>query len=78
MRFPVGDWQFWVATILAVVALAWVLRGLIPVPILSRGKRRQRQGIKRATLTIEGRSVADSTVPGAKAGVQRRRDADHP
>ena len=27
---PVGDWQFWVVTGLAVVALAWLVKSALP------------------------------------------------
>lgn len=52
MRFPVRDWQFWVATLLALLAAGWLLRGVIPWRrILGRPARRRG---KRATLTLDG------------------------
>lgn len=54
MRFPVHDWQFWVATAAFVAAGAWLLRAVLPVPWLK--KRRSRRG-QRATLTVGGRPV---------------------
>lgn len=51
MSLPVGDWQFWVATVLAVAAAWYVLQHLLPFP----GKRRKRQR-RRVSLTIGGRA----------------------
>jgi hypothetical protein len=54
---PIDDWQFWVATGLFVFAAAWLLKGVLPVPILSgRHKRRKRE--RRATLTVGGKPLA--------------------
>lgn len=53
---PVGDWQFWLVTALALIAAAWLLRGVLPIPSLRARLRRKKQ-TKRATLTIDGRSV---------------------
>lgn len=53
MRFPVGDWQFWIVTGAGIVALWYIARAI--VPSLSRRRRRTR----RATLTIEGRGIDD-------------------
>lgn len=53
---PVGDWQFWATTVVFVLAVAWLLRGVVPIPILSaRLKRRRRQ--KRVTLTVGGKAT---------------------
>lgn len=52
MRFPTHDWQFYVATGIALLALLWLLRRFIP----GVRKRRRRRG-RPATLTIEGRQV---------------------
>ena len=48
MPFPIHDWQFWVATALALGAAWWLLKGTIP------RKTRKSKG-RRATLTIEGK-----------------------
>jgi hypothetical protein len=53
---PVGDWQFWAVTALFVLAAAWLLRGVVPVPFLSR-RYRKRKGQRRVSLTVGGRSV---------------------
>jgi hypothetical protein len=50
---PIGDWQFWVVTVLAVLALAYLLREVLPAR-LSVWKRRR--GERKATLTIEGKT----------------------
>jgi len=52
MGFPIDDWQFWVATVAASLAVAWlVVRPLLRL-VRRRGGRRTR-----ATLTIEGRDA---------------------
>ena len=56
MSLPVGDWQFWAVTTLAAVALAWMLRGVLPIPILSRRHRRAKRE-RRVSLTVGGRTV---------------------
>jgi hypothetical protein len=48
---PVHDWQFWVVTAIAVVALWYLLRSILP-PSLG-GKRRK--GVS-ARLTIGGKA----------------------
>ena len=55
LSFPTHDWQFWVATGAFLFALAWLLRGVLPIPGLSRRYRR-RKSQRRATLTIEGKT----------------------
>ncbi len=49
--FPIADWQFWITTALFVIAAAYLLRGLLPVPWLRRRQRQRRQE-KRVRLTI--------------------------
>jgi len=53
MRFPIDNWQFWIATLIFLAAVAWVLRSL-PIPFL---KRRRSRGRQKATLTIGGKSI---------------------
>ena len=48
---PLGDWQFWVVTMLAVIALGAVLR-----PFLPALRRRSRQE-RRVRLTIEKKKL---------------------
>lgn len=50
--FPVHDWQFWVVTLLALGALCYLLRGVLP-------GAKKRKAIKRGrtTLTVGGKSV---------------------
>lgn len=45
---PVGDWQFWVVTLAALIAAAAVARMVWPAGVWPRGKVRG----KRAKLTI--------------------------
>ena len=52
MRFPINDWQFWVVTGAFVLAMAYLLRGVLPWP----GGRRRRRG-RRVDLTVSGRSI---------------------
>lgn len=53
-RFPVSDWQFWVATGLVALAAVWLLRDLLPT---IRRARRRRRTEKRATITIGGKPL---------------------
>ncbi len=55
MSFPIHDWQFWVTTAIFVAAAAWLLRGVLPIPFLTRHYRRTRTE-RRATLTIGGKT----------------------
>lgn len=55
--FPVHDWQFWVVSGAAALAAMWLLRGVLPIPWLSR-RRRARRGAHRATLTIDRRPIS--------------------
>ncbi|QYK48660.1 MAG: hypothetical protein KF838_02125 [Phycisphaeraceae bacterium] len=52
MKFPTHDWQFYIATGIAIAALAFLFRRFIPFGRRSAGRRRQ------TTLTIEGRLVS--------------------
>ncbi len=52
LSFPIADWQFWATTAVFLLAGLWLLRGVLPLPLLRRKKR----GRKRVTLTIEGRT----------------------
>lgn len=53
---PIGDWQFWVVTFLALCAAGYLLRNILPVPFFSkRAKRRKHES--RATLTVGGQRV---------------------
>lgn len=53
--FPVDDWQFWVVTVAALGAAGWLLRGVwgLLIPSRRRGRR-----AKRASLTVEGKSIS--------------------
>ncbi|CAG0962530.1 hypothetical protein PHYC_00805 [Phycisphaerales bacterium] len=53
MSIPWNDWQFWVVTAAAMLALIYVLREVIPVkrwPFKRKGKG------KPTSLTIDGKS----------------------
>lgn len=53
---PIGDWQFWVVSLLALGAAGYLLRNVLPVPFFSkRAKRKKHES--RATLTVGGQRV---------------------
>jgi len=54
MTIPIHDWQFWAVTAVFLFALVWLLRGVLPIPFLSR-RHKRRKSQKRVTLTVEGR-----------------------
>jgi hypothetical protein len=61
MMHLLTDWQFWVVTILALTALFWMLRNVLPrniSPFASRERGRS------ATLTIGGKVVDRKKRPG--------------
>ncbi len=51
--FPVDDWQFWIVTTVALLAVVWLCRKLLPGRLLSA----RRHSTKPATLTISGKPV---------------------
>jgi hypothetical protein len=53
--FPIHDWQFWVVTIVFLCALAWLLKGVIPIPWLSKRAKAKKQ-TKRVSITVEGKT----------------------
>lgn len=53
MPFPIDDWQFWVVTVVAFAAAAWLVWRLAPHRLF----RAKRRGSKPATLTVGGRPV---------------------
>ena len=55
---PIGDWQFWLVTLLALCALGYLLRNVLPVPFLSKLAKRKKHE-SRATLTVGGKRVGD-------------------
>ena len=52
---PVGDWQFWAVSLIALLAAGWLLRNVLPVPYLSR-RAKAKQGQKRVSITIGGKA----------------------
>jgi hypothetical protein len=54
MSIPVGDWQFWVVTLVCLTAGWFLLRDVLPIPFLRRARKR-RKGEKRASLTISAK-----------------------
>lgn len=54
VSLPLGDWQFWLTTALALAAAVWVLRGLVPERIWGVRIGKRRRGSKKTTLTIKG------------------------
>ena len=51
---PARDWQFWGATLIFALALAWIFRGVLPV--VGR-RRKQRRGRRRVSITVGGKAV---------------------
>jgi len=47
--FPVSDWQFWVGTLVVLIAALWIGRGLVRAFLPSRRKQQTK-----VTLTIGG------------------------
>lgn len=48
---PIGDWQFWVVTALALLAVLWLARSVLPW-----GSRKKRPGKStRVSITIGGK-----------------------
>lgn len=60
---PWTDWQFWVVTVVALLAAAWIVRRMLPKRLLGGARR---GAAKRATLTIGGRAV-DAARPSGKS-----------
>jgi hypothetical protein len=56
MPIPFDNWQFWATTLIFLMAAAWLLRTIVPVPILSARHRRRRRE-RRVSLTIRGKGV---------------------
>lgn len=49
--FPVDDWQFWVVTLVFLLAVAWLCWNVLPIrQILRRGRPAPRPTV----LTVEG------------------------
>lgn len=67
MSFPVGDWQFWVATVLVLVAAVVAFRAVVPIGLIT-GRRHKGGQRKRVSLTIGGE----------KPGATSRRDGADP
>jgi hypothetical protein len=54
--FPITDWQFWAVTLIALAAAAWLLKGIMPIPYLSKRARTKKQS-KRVSLTVERKAT---------------------
>ena len=55
--FPIGDWQFWVATVVVALILGVVAWKVLPIAALRR-RRRARAGRTKETLTGRGKPVS--------------------
>jgi hypothetical protein len=51
---PVGDWQFWIVSLAALIAVLYLLRGVLPRKLSPF--RRRGAGVK-TSLTVAGKSV---------------------
>ena len=49
--FPVGDWQFWVVTLVFALAIAWLCWNVLPIRQIWR---KGRAAPRRTVLTVEG------------------------
>lgn len=58
LSFPINDWQFWIATAIALAAAYAVGRMVLPKALIARllGKK-PRPPRHRATLTMDGKPV---------------------
>ena len=54
--FPVADAQFWIVSAIVLLAAAYLLRGVLPIPYFSGRAERKKQE-RRATLTVGGRPL---------------------
>ncbi|HLO39957.1 MAG TPA: hypothetical protein VK176_02970 [Phycisphaerales bacterium] len=61
MSLPIHDWQFWVATVIAILALRHVLKMLFPSGLPLMKKRAGGKGT-RTTLTVDRKPV-DRSIP---------------
>ena len=61
---PTHDWQFWVVTAIALIAVLWIARSLARVML---PRRKRRGASKRTTLTVGGKPVERSR-GGGRAG----------
>ena len=53
----VDVWQFWVTTLVALMALGYLLRNVLPVPFFSKRAKRKKHE-RRATLTVSAASTS--------------------
>lgn len=58
MWFPIGDWQFWVGTLIVLAAALWIGRGLVRALLPSR-----RRPQTKVTLTIGGEKAPAKRKP---------------
>lgn len=63
MPFPITDWQFWLVTLIALVAAWFVLREVAPPGMMDRVLGRKKRGQRRASLTIEGKRAETKRTP---------------
>lgn len=61
--FPIHDWQFWVATALALVALYAVARALVPASLWPRWLGGKSRKGRRTTLTVSAKKPDRSSPP---------------
>ena len=54
MDIPYRDWQFWATTAVFLLAVAWLLRGVLPIPWLSK-RAKARRTRKNVSLTVGGK-----------------------
>ncbi len=66
--FPISDWQFWAATLMATVAMGWLVRAIVPWRRILR--QSPKKPGRRATLTLERKPLDGSRkgLGGSKGG----------
>jgi hypothetical protein len=58
VKLPLGDWQFWVVTVVAAGAAWVVLRAVVPEGLWAKiGLKKKSKG-RAASLTVEGKTPA--------------------
>ncbi len=51
MNLPIGDWQFWVVTVIVIAAAGYIFREVLPFKLFKKKPK-----ARAASLTIEGKS----------------------
>lgn len=77
MSFPVDDWQFWLASVIVLIAAVVAFRAVVPLSLLT-GRARKRGKRTRVSLTIGGEKpnagvkIVDAATPAASTPRQSK------